>query len=409
MRFQKTLLLMLALLVVFTACEEERQRPVHEYSMNNPADIGSRYPHLFTDNTGLVYLSWMIALEEDLYAIQYSTHDGEFWTMPQTVEVSTNFFVNWADFPSVIGYNGEVTAAHWLRKVEGGPYAYHVNMVFPGEEGERWTSPITPHLDLSPTEHGFVSMQPIDENRTLAIWLDGRETEGRAHDDYEDFNKAMTLRSAEITRDGDIERKRIIDPAVCDCCPTSLAAVDDGFIAVYRDRTEDEIRDISIARYNLEEGEWSEPETLWDDGWEIRGCPVNGPRIVDNGDRVAVAWYTAAGDESLVQVMVSADGGRTFNDPVVISDAYPMGRVDLVMRDEGSIYVSWMEKGTRHAYVKVRELRGDGELSEPRRVGITSESRASGFPRIADTGEFLMVAWTQTEPNQRMRTARVPY
>ncbi|MCC5913216.1 MAG: exo-alpha-sialidase [Balneolaceae bacterium] len=410
MRLLKIATLLLATLLFFAACEDERQRPVYEYSFNNPADIGSRYANLFTDETGLIYMSWIMILEEDLYTIQYTTYDGEFWTMPQTVEVSTNFFVNWADFPSVVGKDGEVVAAHWLRKVDGGPYAYDVNIVFPSEEeGERWTRPITPHLDGTPTEHGFVSMQPIDHDRVLAIWLDGRETDGRGHDEYEDFSKAMTLRSAEITRNGDIERKRVIDAAVCDCCQTSMAAVEDGFIAVYRDRTEDEIRDISIVRYNLEEGEWGEPESLWDDGWEIRGCPVNGPRIVANGDRVAVAWYTEADGEPKVQVMVSADGGETFDDPVVISDQDAIGRVDLLIRDEGTVYVSWMERGDRYGYVRIRDLRGDGVLSEPRTVGITGYNRASGFPRIAETEDFLFVTWTQTEPNQRVRTARVPF
>lgn len=396
------------LAMLLASCGEERQRPVYEYAFDNPADAGSRYANFYKDDSGMIYMSWTISLEEDVYAIQYSTISGGRWTMPQTVQVSTDFFVNWADFPSVVGKEGEVVAAHWLRKIEGGPYAYNVNIAFP-EEQFRWTDPITPHLDGTPTEHGFVSMEPLDEETVLAVWLDGRETDGRAHHEYEDFSKAMTLRSAEVSADGEISRKRVIDQAVCDCCQTDLVRVDDGYLAVYRDRTEDEVRDISIARYDLESGEWSEPVSVWDDEWEIRACPVNGPRIFADGDRVAVVWYTGAGDEPEVRLALSSDGGETFAEPVRIAGAESVGRTDLVMTPEGVTYVSWLENASSNGYVNITKVSPDGEIADSRRVGTTSASRASGFPRITHDEEYIYVAWTQTRPHLRVRTARVAF
>jgi hypothetical protein len=399
----------LILIVLFaSACETERQRPIFEYDFNNPADVGSRYANLYQDNEGRIYISWIMGIEEDIFAIQYSTFYRNQWTMPQTVRVSTDFFVNWADFPSVVGLNGEVVAAHWLRKIEGGPYAYNVNLAFPGEDGQRWTEPVTPHLDGTATEHGFVSLEPLDTNRVLAIWLDGRNTEGRAHHEYEDFSKAMTLRSAEISSDGEISRKRIIDEAVCDCCQTDLVAVDGGFLAVYRDRTEEEIRDISIARYDLETGEWSQPRPVWNDGWEIRACPVNGPRIDANGNRVAVAWFTLADNDPIVRVALSADAGETFDEPISIAGNNALGRVDTFITDEGSVFVSWLEQSGDFARVMIREIKPDGVLSRPIHVGTTEPSRASGFPRMAPAGDHILIAWTQTAPQLRVRTALVP-
>ena len=46
---------------------------------------------------------------------------------------------------------------------------------------------------------------------------------------------------------------------VCECCPTATTAV-----------------------YN--------------DGWKIAACPVNGPAVAANGKRVALAWFTAPND-----------------------------------------------------------------------------------------------------------------
>ena len=406
MKLLKTALILLMALFVI-ACEQDYQQPVHEYAINNPADIGSRYPNLYVDDTGAMFMSWTLGVDEDIYALQYAKLAGWQWDEARSVRVSADFFVNWADFPSVVGNGGEPVAAHWLRKVDGGPMSYHVNLAFPGETVRRWSSPIRAHLDDSPTEHGFVSMEAMSEDRVLAIWLDGRHTDERGHHEYSDPDKSMTLRSAEISADGEITRKNEIDSMVCDCCQTDLVPVDGGYLAVYRGRTIDEVRDILIARYDTETGEWTEPRTVHDDGWQIGGCPVNGPRIAADGDNVAVAWFTMADDIPKVLLARSTDGGETFEEPIVIAEDNHNGRVDLAIGDEGSVFVSWMDRHEHWGNIMFREVRADGRLSQPVHIGVTSSTRASGFPRFVKMDDYLVFAWTQTEPLIRVRTARI--
>lgn len=401
-----------AFLILFlvSACNNgELQQPIYDYATSSPADTGARYPYLQKDAQGKIYMSWILGIEEEMHALQYSTYDNERWTRPQSVKVGADFFINWADFPSVVGFDGDVTAAHWLKKVEGGPYAYNVQVAFPEEEGLRWREAITPHLDGTATEHGFVTIKPISDDRVLVIWLDGRDTEGRADDEYEDMSKSMTLRSAEITRDGEITRSREIDDAVCDCCQTDLVQTDNGFLAVYRNRTDEEIRDIYISRYDLENGEWSKPMAVYDDGWQIGACPVNGPKVVADGDRVAVAWFTMEDNESRTMLIRSSDRGQTFTDPIEIAGDRSMGRVDLEMIGDGTIYVSWMRHRGEVGDVMLTEVTPNGEPKDSVLVGVTSPSRSSGFPQMITTDDGLLFAWTQTQPVYRVRTAIVPF
>ena len=400
----------LILLITLTAiwgCRGDLQQPVYQYAMDNPAETGSQFPYLFLDNSGTLYMSWITYIDEDIHALQFATYRENGWSTAQTVRVATNFFVNWADFPSIVGFDDSPVAVQWLRKVEGGPYAYYVQIGFQDESTGRWDHIITPHLDGTPTEHGFVSMQPLGPNRVLAMWLDGRETDGRGHGEYDDFSKSMTLRSAEVSADGEIVRKRVIDSTVCDCCQTDLAEVNGDYLAVYRGRTEEEIRDIKISRYSSENGEWSEPKTVHNDGWEIQGCPVNGPRIVTNDNRVAVIWYTGAEDNTGVKLARSVDGGETFQEPILIADEGALGRPDLLMTDDGTIYVSWMQQVGSAGHVQLKRIGPDGSLNEAISVGNTSSTRRSGFPRIAKVDNQIIVAWTQTEPLLRVRTAKV--
>ncbi len=406
--FYKLIALLFISIILFS-CSEVRQQPSYEFTIRNPADSGSQYPNLYRDSSGTVTVSWILNLEEDLNSIQYATYTDEGWNPPQTVNISSDYFVNWADFPSVVSRDGDVVAAHWLQKIEGGPYAYNVNVVFPEEQARRWTEPVTPHRDGTPTEHGFVSMEPISEDKVLAVWLDGRQTADRAHDEYSDPEKAMTLRSAEISSDGTITRMRLIDDMVCDCCSTDLVMMDGEAAIVYRNRTTEEIRDIYISRYNLESGEWSQPEAVHNDGWEINGCPVNGPRIDHKNGRTGVIWYTEANEDRRVLMATSNDNGANFSDPVVISDENTMGRADLAIAGDSTLYVSWFSDLEGNGFVMMRRVTDRGVLGKPIQVGITSSGRRSGFPRMALLNDGLLFAWTQTDPLIRVRTAKVKF
>lgn len=395
--------------ILLFSCTEERQQPSYEFTINNPAEAGSQYPNLYKDSTGTIIMSWILKIEEDLNSIQYARYTENGWNPPQTVNISSDYFVNWADFPSVVSAGGEVVAAHWLQKIEGGPYAYNVNVVFPGEKARRWTEPITPHSDETATEHGFVSLEPLSDDKVLAVWLDGRHTADREHEEYSDPEKAMTLRSAEISSDGTVTRRRVIDDMVCDCCSTDLVMMDGKAAVVYRNRTEEEIRDISISIYDLETGEWSAPKPVHNDGWEINGCPVNGPRIDHSNGKTAAIWYTEANGMPQVKLATSNDNGASFGEPAVIAEENTTGRVDLSVGDDGTVYTSWMSNQNDNGNVMMRRVADDGMMEAPIRVGITTSSRRSGFPRMALMNEGLLIAWTQTDPFIKIRTANVSF
>ena len=162
----------------------------------NPAPAGARFPSLHSDG-GSLLMSWLQPVDSLTYSVAYAVFDGTSWSEPVTVATSDSFFVNWADVPSVVMSGAEPLAAHWLRKVAGGTYAYHVNMAMRQSDGT-WMPVGAPHTDNTPTEHGFVSLLPMDAESVLAVWLDGRNTGGMSHDDpsghegMTDLSKAMT-------------------------------------------------------------------------------------------------------------------------------------------------------------------------------------------------------------------------
>ena len=153
------------------------------------------------------------------------------------------------------------------------------------------------------------------------VWLDGRKTAGATQAGHGDALAAMSLVHSTLDARGPAGPETVLDGRVCDCCQTDAARADGATVVVYRDRSDKEVRDMSVVRFA--DGRWSEPRALARDGWEINGCPVNGPAIAAGGAAVAVAWFTAADERPRVSVVFSADAGATFGAPTAWTTAGP--------------------------------------------------------------------------------------
>ena len=196
-----------------------------------------------------------------------------------------------------------------------------------------------------------------------------------------------------------------LDERACDCCQTHAAMTTEGPIVVYRDRTANEIRDISIVR--RVRGAWTAPKPVHNDGWEVNFCPVNGPFVAAAGRRVAVSWYTAAKDTPRVKVAFSSDAGATFSAPITVDEGNPAGRVATVLLDDGSALVSWIERtGGDTASVKARRVREKEGAGPSVIVTASSAARASGFPRMARSGNQIYFAWTVPGRPSTVQVAR---
>src|SRR5215217_6561138 len=150
--------------------------------IESPAEGDSREPDLSTTSDGRMILSWVEKLDAKRHALRMAMQEKSGWIESRTVAEADNWFINWADFPSVVGLQNGSLAAHWLVKSGSATYAYNVNIALSNDGGQTWTKPIVPHLDNTQTEHGFVSLIPLTDGRAGAIWLDGRNMKGMTDD-----------------------------------------------------------------------------------------------------------------------------------------------------------------------------------------------------------------------------------
>ncbi len=377
-------------------------------TIENPANPDSQTPNLFSNDNGL-WMSW-ISTKDDIDYLKFSKFDKNTWQETKTVTSGTDWFVNWADFPA-IAVNDDQILTNILKMSDTGTYTYDVKLNLLQTVKRSGPSDAIPrkldfilHDDGTKSEHGFVSLQPYGERSFYAVWLDGRNTGGSMdHDSHSGHGGAMTLRGAIVTDTGEIRNDEALDNRVCDCCQTDLVVTKDKQVIVaYRDRSDDEIRDIKIKKRD-KNGDWSSPIIVGNDNWKITGCPVNGPALASYTNTYAVAWFSEAKNNPKVQLSFGNIDRNTLEPPITINSNPTIGRIDLTMISDTQAVVSWIEDVGDDTLIQLIKVDKNGAKGDVLTVSKTNAARASGFPRMAVDGENIVIAYTMLEKDKPSR------
>ena len=343
-------------------------------------------PHLAAAGDNSVILSYLRPAT-DGHELAFEVLDQNGTQRRGVVAWGDNWFVNWADFPSVTPIDDDRWAAHWLVRRPSGGYAYDIYFALSDDAGVTWLSPAALHTDDTDTEHGFVTLF-ADNGELGAVWLDGRE--------MVDDGGAMNLRSARVAASGKVTSSSKISGRTCECCQTDVAHTATGPVAVYRNRDANEVRDIYISR-NVD-GRWLSGQAVHDDQWIIAGCPVNGPVVVANDQRVAVSWFTGANGRAIVKAAWSNDSGASFDDPIVLDDARPAGHVGAVLIAPDALISSWLCRADDQTHrVCYRTVSADGTVGQRHQLETSGIPGRVSVPQIARIGDRLLFVWTERD------------
>ena len=393
----KKSILIISLLGIFSCTSKDI--PIEEISFSH--NNSNAQPSLVSNN-GSLSLTW-ISSDEDMNAeLNFRQFKDGDWLNPMTLAVGSDWFVNWADFPTH-AVSGDQVLTSYLKKSAGGSYTYDVFLSLQNLSGEKVKEDFILNTDGFKAEHGFVSIVAKDEKGFLISWLDGRNT---VEKDADGNQKPMTIRFAEITNNGDIINENELDASVCDCCQTSITNTDKGPLVVYRDRSDKEVRDIYVTRKI--DDKWEAPAAVHNDGWVIYGCPVNGPKVVSNSNNIAVSWFTVYDGKPRVNLSFSKSYGTSFDSPIQINDNNAIGRVDVVYLNDKEVLVSYMEEDDFDTYLRLRKVSIDGNVSKPITISKIDSGRNTGVPQLEILNDEIFVVWTVFEnENNQLKTVKL--
>lgn len=371
----------------------------------SPAPVGSLVPQVSAMHDGSTILSWFEPRPDSGYTFRMAVYRKDEWSAPQTIVSDTRMTMFSAVLPSVASFQDGTLLSHWDIHVPGDadPYSNLIHVARSRDGGQSWSTPLVPHRDNVSGQHSFVSTFPASDSLGL-VWLDARRQRyippppGASADEAQ-WHGNIGLQYTTIASNGGLGAEATIDSMTCECCPTAAAMTSRGPVVVYRDRQPaerevhfglSEIRDIHLIR--LEGGRWRSPVRVNADNWLVTACPDNGPAVDAEGERVAVAWWTAAGDSPMVKIAFSENAGNSFGAALRLDQGNGDGQVTVALLGEGAI-VGWLEQGETWA----RWVAPDGRMSAM--VSLGPSPHRSRLPRWLASDGSLFAVWTSKTAN----------
>lgn len=363
--------------------------PVSIQASTVPVQGESGQAQLTSSDRGVI-LSWLERKDASA-TLKFSELTSAAWSEARTIASSDRWFVSEADTPTVMRMSDGTLVATVSPLIDFRLEAYDLRLLYSRDDGMTWSAPLSPYRDTTRAQHGFASLFELPDRALGVVWLDGRDQELNPGDQ---LRESMDVRFASFDRNWKPTADSSINQRVCQCCQTAAAVTADGPVVAFRDRTENEIRDIHLTR--REQGAWTDAVAVHADHWQIEACPVNGPALSARGRDVAIAWFTAAGGTGHAYVAFSQDAGRTWGEPLRLDDGTSLGQVDIELLEDGTALATWLEFANDRSQVRARHVKPSRERSTSVVLAGEGEPRVSGYPRVARYGNEIVFVWSES-------------
>lgn len=195
--------------------------------------------------------------------------------------------------------------------------------------------------------------------------------------------------------------ERQLFTGVCYCCKVAMATMPGGGIAAaWRHVYEGNIRDIAFSISRDDGGTFSPPARVSADGWQLAGCPDDGPAMaVDSDGTVHVVWPTVVGGDTPEGAIfyASSRDGRTFTARQrvpTLGSPRPM-HPQIAVGADGRITVAWDEvvNGVRQGALRELAFDADGRAIFGEVTRLSGPESTSSYPVLMPTSRGMLTAF----------------
>ena len=291
--------------------------------------------------------------------------------------------------------------------------------------GRTFAAPVTVQSAGAAGDRGWPSMA-IDsaEGRIHAVWLDHRGladapgSTAHRHNGREPEDEGVAMAQGSslyyATFADAPSPEQELAKGVCYCCKTALVTGPRGALyAAWRHVYPGNLRDIAFAVSPGSGQPFSPPVRVSEDGWEISGCPDDGPAMaVDAAGTVHIVWPTVI-DENGPQgalFYASSRDGEAFSPRLrvptlgAVKPAHPQ----IALDSRGRILVAWDEQVSGRRTAAAREVKIDaGQAPSFGDVVTLSSNNVGTYPVVAAIDDGFVAAWTVPLDPSRIEVRRL--
>jgi BNR repeat-like domain len=409
----------IALLMALSSCAQQQQTKQETPIENAPTTSNVPKPvRVSADNTdaaepsvasapdGTVYVAWVEHREKKEADVMLAHVDREGQTVgaPVRVNPTAGEATAWrGDPPTVaVGADGTIYVG-WTARVAAEGHADDLYLSASRDKGKTFEQPVKVNDDGKKVTHAMHSLAVAADNRVYVVWLDERNVVMPAAD-----GKGMKMEHMEANREvffaASSDGGRSFSPnqrlakEACPCCKTAvIAGKDNRVYASWRQVLPGEFRHIALAASEDGGKTFSQPVIVSDDRWMTASCPVSGPSLSTGDDgALRVVWYTE-GDKGAPGLYwaESRDNGRKFSESRPLAKGQARGNPLLLANGGSGATVIWESNEGGAPRVMSAPLAGDGAVT-------TSPLTTSGeLPSATLSGDQLFVGYISKVNDRR--------
>lgn len=324
-------------------------------------DTNAAEPAIASDSTGNIYVVFVehnADKSADIYLQKFDSNgkpNGEKTRVNAEKGQAKAWF---GDAPTIKTGRDNTIFVGWTARTTNSEKAGAnvLNLSVSGDGGKTFGAPVKVNDDAAPASHGMHSLAVGHDNQVFMAWLDERnvksektafneesenlsgfqivkinhnsnqnekpkaEKKEMKHEETEPNSEVFFAVSADGGKTFSANKK--LSSEVCPCCKTSITTAPDGKVFVsWRQVLEGDFRHIAVASSANGGESFENPVIVSDDLWEINACPISGASMaVNTQGALKIIWYTAgrAGNPGLY-CAESKDGGKTFGERALVS------------------------------------------------------------------------------------------
>ena len=343
---------------------------------------------------------WIARKEGQFVVVQSSDDDGRSWSGARLVNGQPEAIsADGENRPKIAFTPAGEALVSWTKPLAK-PYTGEIRLARSGDGGATFTPPITVHQDRSEITHRFESLLVGADGRITVAWIDKRDLE--ANKGKKDAYRGAAIYSAVSTDGGRnfAAEKKVADHS-CECCRIAAALDRDGTpLLLWRHVFAPNERDHALARLKPD-GSAKSVQRATFDHWQVDACPHHGPSLaVDaRGTRHAV-WFNQKGGEGRVFYGRLVPAG----DAIQVQGQRAVGGPRAAHADlatAGSrVAIVWKEFDGERTVLQAM-LSGDGGDSF-QTATLAATDGASDQPRVLRRGDALFAFWRTDKEGFRL-------
>lgn len=346
---------------------------------------------------GTLWLAWMAGGQ---VSVASSKDAGRTFSPPVQV-TRERLNLDWgpdARAKIVVDRGGNIAVAFSIFRDE----AFNGQVLYSRSSDEGKTfAPLQP-ITANNESQRFEAIGLSPDGALFAAWLDKRnrvpaQQSGKKYDGAGLFfatskDGGATYSEAQLATDN-----------TCECCRLGLAFDHSGHpVIVFRNIFEGSIRDHAVVTFT-DQGAPGPVYRVSQDEWQIAACPHQGPSLSIAPDGTYhVTWYTNGKVRKGLFYAQSHDGGKTFSDPLPIGQAdKALSRPYVISGPQGTAIV-WKEFDGEKTSVQLMTSADNGKTwSQPRMISSTTDS--SDHPLLVSDGRRYYLSWMTKADGYRLQ------